>query len=66
MDLNNCIKCGNPVSNDVFTICDDCWVLEVANKIHIKAICDSDLNDHIHQFIGEDKKIIKVTVEYQD
>jgi hypothetical protein len=66
MNINNCIKCGNPVGNDVFTVCDDCWDLEVANKIHIKAIVDPDLNDHIHQFIGEDKKIIKVTVEYQD
>ena len=22
---NKCIKCGKPVGNNVFTVCDDCW-----------------------------------------
>ena len=22
---NKCIKCGNPVGNITFTVCDDCW-----------------------------------------
>lgn len=25
MSENNCLKCGKPIGNDVFTVCDNCW-----------------------------------------
>lgn len=29
---NKCVKCGKPVGNITFTICDECWDIEHSNK----------------------------------
>ena len=32
---NKCIKCGQPVGNITFTVCDDCWDLDKNNMKNI-------------------------------